>query len=197
MEFLKAENLFLFITLFLPGFISVKVYHSMVANDNYDFSKNLLEIVGYSIINFLLNSWLILVGLSNDWVFTQSFWIYPSILWIFFISPVLWPILLNKLLRWKFLRRYVLSNQKSAWDYYFNLRQSAYVIVHLKDGNRVGGYYGTLSYASRYPCKEALYLETAWELRDISDDRKFKRVVEQSAGLLILNENIEYIEFFT
>lgn len=169
----------------------------MVANDNYDFSKNLLEIVGYSIINFLLNSWLILLGLSNDWIFTQSFWIYPSILWIFFISPVLWPILLNKLLRWKFLKRYVLSNQKSAWDYYFNLRQSVYLIVHLKDGNRVGGFYGTQSYASRYPCKEALYIEKAWELRELSDERKFKSPVKQSAGLLILNENIEYIEFFT
>ncbi|WP_276089693.1 DUF6338 family protein [Pedobacter sp. JY14-1] len=197
MEFLKAENLFFFITMFLPGFISVKVYHSIVANDNYDFSKNLLEIIGYSVINFLLNSWLILLGISNDWIFIQSSWIYPSIFWIFFISPVLWPIILNRLLRWRILKRYVLSNQKSAWDYYFNLRRSAYVIVHLNDGTRVGGYFGTNSYASRYPCKEALYLETAWELRDVSDERKFKKVAEQTNGLLILNGNIKYIEFFT
>lgn len=106
--------------------------------------------------------------------------------------PILWPLFFYKLLTWKKLQKYILHPFSRAWDYVFNKREAMWVIVHLKDGNMVGGRYDTNSFASSYPSKEQIYLEEVWEL---DENGGFKQSINNSKGVLIIDE-ILAIEFF-
>lgn len=193
MDFLSNDKIGLFIILFLPGFISVKVHRLLIADEKYDFSKNLFEIVGYSLINFILSSWLIALNVLSDWIWTRSWGFWLSSILILTIFPIFWPIILNKFLQLKSIKQYVVSNSKSAWDFHFTKREGAWIIVHLKDGRKVGGKFGSKSFAAPYPCKESIYLEELWNL----DKDKFISQVPRTNGILIISDDIFAIEFFT
>lgn len=192
MEFFTSDNLALFIVLFLPGFISVKIYHQLVANEKYDFSKNLLEIVGISLFNLMFNSWLILINIEFGWIYQSSILFYISCLWIFIVAPSVYPFLVKELLEHKTIKRHFISNSKQPWDYHFCRRKANWVIVKLRSGELIGGYYGSQSRASVYPCAESLYIEQVW----IMDEKKvFLKKRSRSAGMLILTNTIETVEF--
>lgn len=61
MNIWEPEKLILFLSLFMPGFVSIKVYELIVATKRHDFKNSLLEAIGLSVLNFAALSWLILV----------------------------------------------------------------------------------------------------------------------------------------
>jgi hypothetical protein len=79
-----------------------------------------------------------------------------------------------------------------AGDYYFSKKEPCFIIVHLKNGNLIGGYYGTKSYASSYPEKMSIYFE---KLIYVSTDGKFEGWVEDSNGILLDCDVFDYLEF--
>lgn len=196
MEFLSLDHIWGFIFLFFPGFVSVKVYHALVASDKYDFSKDLLGIIGYSVLNLFLNFWLLWLNLKYSWIFTEALPFYFSCLWLLFISPILWPLLIKYLLGLPFAKKHLIGNKKSAWDFYFNQRKGCWLIINLKNGERIGGNYSEKSYATSYPCKESIYLEEVWDLWEPGNEKKFKQIVQDTKGILILSDNINTIEFY-
>ena len=193
MEFLDESKLWLFVFLFLPGFVSVKVNGLLIASERYDFSKNLLEIVGYSLLNLIVFSWLIMLNISKGWLFYNSFWFYLSLFLVFIAGPVLWPVLFDLLLKKSILKRYLLSGTKTAWDSVFCRKDSFYVIIYLKDGRKIGGKYGMNSYASAYPMPERIFLEEVYLL---NDDGGFSEAVQNTAGVLIVSDEIDLIQLF-
>lgn len=193
MEIIKLQDFWLFVLAFLPGFISVKIHNLIIADEKYDFSKNLLEIIGFSLLNFILFCWLIALNIYFDWIFLQNFWFYLSIFLIFIVGPVFWPILTNKILRSKYLKKHVVSSSKSAWDYVFQQRKPSWILVHLKDGRKIGGKFGANSYASPYPCKENIYIEEVWALGSNSE---FLNKIDRTGGVLILSDDVFALEFF-
>jgi hypothetical protein len=193
MDLLTNDNVTLFVILFLPGFISVKIHRLLIADEKYDFTKNLFEIIGYSLINFILFSWLFFINAYFTWFINFPLGFYFSCFLIFICGPLCWPVLLNKILEGRKIKPYVVSNSKSAWDFYFTKRQPAWVIVHLKDGRKIGGKFSTKSFASPYPCKETIYIEELWKL----ENDKFIGVVPRTGGILIISDEIFAIEFFT
>jgi len=193
MELLTNDNISLFVILFLPGFISVKIHNLLVADENYDFTKNLFEIIGYSLLNFVLCSWLLFINAYYSWFVNFPFGFYTSIFLIFIIAPIFWPLLVEKILHSKKIKPHVISNSKSAWDFYFSKRETAWVIVHLKDGRQIGGKFGIKSFASPYPCKETIYIEELWNLQA----GKFINIIPNTNGILIISDDIFAIEFFT
>lgn len=82
-----------------------------------------------------------------------------------------------------------------AWDELFSRREAAYLIATLKNGDRVGGYFGPRSFASSYPNPEDLYLEVVVPL---DDDGNFAGSSdEHSAGVWIAGSEIRALELFT
>ncbi len=67
------------------------------------------------------------------------------------------------------------------------------MIVHLKDGRKIGGKYDENSFASSSPAEEQIYLEEVWRL-----DKKgaFIEPTERSKGMIIFKEEILSVEFF-
>jgi len=79
------------------------------------------------------------------------------------------------------------------WDDIFSKRESYWVIIHMKDGRKIGGKYGTLSRASAFPNPREIYLETLWE---IDHNNAFKKKIERSKGAIFFEDEVSIIEFF-
>jgi hypothetical protein len=192
-ELFQADKLLLFLIFFIPGFISLKVYKLIVASEKIDFANSIFEIVAFSSLNYAFFSWLILIITKADFLANHFGWTIFFTVIILFVSPTLWPFIVTWLLKRRWIKKFLLSPFHSPWDYFFTKRQSCWVIVHFKDGTRIGGVYGQNSYASAYPHDEKLYLEELWE---IANERDFVKRIDRTNGVMILNEEIKHIEFY-
>jgi hypothetical protein len=82
----------------------------------------------------------------------------------------------------------------TAWDFAFSDGGPFFVRVRLRDGERLGGIFGAASFATSYPERQDLYLEEAWRL---DEKGSFVEPVPESAGLLILRENVDHVELLS
>jgi len=82
----------------------------------------------------------------------------------------------------------------SGWDFFFKSGRPAMVLVYLKDGGRIGGYYGRESFAGYSEHKGGLLLEQQWRL---DDDDWFSHPVNPSMGVWIPEESVARVEFYT
>jgi hypothetical protein len=110
-----------------------------------------------------------------------------------FVVPSFWPIIFLKLTTWGPLAKYIVHPIQKPWDYIFNKREHSWVIVHLKDGRRIGGKYDTNSFSSSYPSEEQIYLEEVWKL---DEKNKFIEPIDRSKGIIVLSKEIIAVEFF-
>jgi hypothetical protein len=189
----QTDKLLLFLIFFVPGFISIKIYDLLIAGERTDFTKSIFEVVGYSALNFAALSWLIILIQSGSFYQNHTFWYFICLIFILFIFPICWPIIYIKLSNCEFLAKYILQLAPSPWDYVFDKRESFWIIIHLRNGKKIGGIYGANSYASAYPDKEQIYLEEVWK---IDENEKFKEPIEKSKGMIILGDEILSIELF-
>jgi len=187
------NKLVIFIAFVLPGFIAIKAYELLLPSRYIESSKQLIDAISYSCLNYAILLWPIyLVEKSNIQESNSTLYI---LFWIFalFLAPVIW------VLGWRFLRQCELIQRivphpvQKPWDFVFGKRQCYWVIVTLKNGEKIAGKYDVNSFASSAPSEEQIYLEEEWMLN--SDDG-FERPVEQSAGVIILSSEILSIELF-
>lgn len=118
---------------------------------------------------------------------------YALVVLTFFVTPLVWPVLLRvilgKLAKWNI----VLYGYRNAWDDFFLRREPCWIIVHLKDGRRIGGWFGAHSYAGLYPSSGHLSLEQLWRL----DERgRFVDKIPQSRGVILRPDDYHLIELF-
>lgn len=193
MNIFEPDKIILFIIFFVPGFISMKIYHLLIASDKINFSNSLSEAIGFSSINFASFSWLIYLMYRYNFI-ENYLTLYILInLFIIFIAPILWTIIYVKFAKSNRFKKYILNPIRSPWDYFFEQRKSYWIIVNLKNGEKIGGAYSENSFSSVYPHKEQLYLEELWEL---NDDGSFKKKKNRTKGVIILGDEIKSIEFY-
>jgi hypothetical protein len=79
----------------------------------------------------------------------------------------------------------------SAWDQVFNGLEDSFILIHLKNGQLLGGAYSGKSFASANREKEDLYLSELWtvDANGVFSDRG-----EHSGGVWIKMEEVSYIE---
>ena len=194
MDIWEIDKLKLFLLFFIPGFITMKIYQLFVATDRVDFTKAIFETIGYSCINFAFFFW-VLVLIHRESFITNHPLLYFIIMGVLlFITPIFWTILFIWLTKTSKLKIFFLNPVKSAWDYVFDQRKSYWTIVHLKNGEKIGGVYSSNSFASAYPRKEQIYLEEQWK---IGDNDKFINKINRTGGILILGDEIKSIKFLT
>ncbi|WMJ74371.1 DUF6338 family protein [Cytophagaceae bacterium ABcell3] len=193
MDIFEFDKLALFLLFFIPGFISMKVYHLLIASDKVNFSESLGEAMAFSAINYASLFWLILLMYKKNLYENSFFWFV--ILWSFIIliAPILWTIFYVWLTRSSFFKKRIISPFKSPWDYFFEKRESCWILVHLKNGERIGGIYSSNSFASAYPHVKEIYLEQVWE---VDCDGKFIKQKTRSKGIIICGNEISSFEFF-
>jgi hypothetical protein len=189
----QADKLSLFLTMVVPGFVSLKVWDLLVPSERRDFSKSLVDAVAYSAINFALLFWLV-AYVSRPDLFKESLFGYlTGHFLLLFAFPVFWPVALLWLMRTKFVSRFVVDPIQKPWDFVFAKREPAWVIIHLRNGGVIGGRYGARSFASSFPAPEQIYLEEIWAL---DERRNFVHRIERTKGVIVLGEDILAVEFF-
>lgn len=198
MDIWSLDKLVLFLAFVIPGFISIKFYALNISGSTSDATKQLLDAVSYSAINYALCLPAIIFvensTLSESCPYFYGFFYF----FVVFISPLVICMIWLKLRNWKFLSRFIsLHPNGSPWDYFFSQgpgSKECWVKVTLKNGDVLGGYYGLTSFASSSPMPQQLYLEETWVVKK---NGEFKRAVNRTAGILIMPEEISYIEFKT
>lgn len=193
MNIWETDKLILFILFVIPGFISMKFYSLFVSPDSYrDSSKQIVDAVTYSCFNYAFAFPFILLFEEIKFGSTHP---YLYICFYFFLVLIL-PIILS--FTWHKVRssprlKLPLSHpQGKPWDFVFSQQNKTYFIkVTLKDATVIGGFYGEKSFSSSSPNPEQLYLEQSWV---ISDTGKFERAKNNTAGIIILTNEIAFIE---
>ncbi len=186
LEFLTENTIQLLIVFVAPGFISLKIWGLIQPSQKILISESLIEAIIFSSFNYIVTIWLYF--LTRD---TNLFWVYLCSVLIVF--PVLWPLLLKRILSFKSFNKINTSLIPKSWDYFFSKGESCFMLIHLNNGRIIGGLYGMGSFASSYPEKEDIYLEEVWK---VDAEGKFIEKVIGSKGLLINQDLIEYIELF-
>lgn len=182
------DNTFQLIILFIvPGFISLKIWGIINPSQKILISESLIEAITFSSFNYIVT----ILWLYPFLVDTSYYKFYELI--VLLLLPVIWPILLNFLLKIKVFNKINISLTPKSWDYFFAKNECCFMLVHLNNGRMIGGLYGTDSFASSYPEKEDVYLQEIWK---IDDEGKFIEKIADSKGVLINHDVIEYIEFF-
>ncbi len=194
MEIFEIDKIILFIIFFVPGFISMKVYNLLIASEKTNFSEALSEAVAFSSINFASLSWLIFLILKYELFKTHFVWFLILGLFIIFVAPILWTIIYVWIAKSKKLGKFIISPIKNPWDYFFEQRKSVWVIINLKNGEKIGGVYSDLSFSSAFPHKEQIYLEQQWEL---NNKGSFVKAKDRTNGILVLGDEIKSLEFYT
>ena len=193
MDIWNVDKLTLFLVFFLPGFISMKVYDLMVPGEPRDVSKSLFEAISYSTLNFGALFWLIAFIQRGDF-YQKHFILYSlSIVVIMVIVPACWPFVYLKLSTWRPIARHFVHPIRKSWDYVFGKRDPFWIIVHLQNGQRIGGRFDIESFASSDPAEEQIYLEEVWVL---DEEGRFLSPVERSRGIIVMRDEIRAVELF-
>jgi hypothetical protein len=179
---LSINNLELIILFVAPGFVSLKVWGLLNSSPRFRLSESLVEAVIYSSFNIIFFAWL----------FDILKQIHPVLAYIviLIIFPVLWPVIFYNILKIPFFKTRLTP---TSWDHFFNLKEDCFILLHLKNGLTLGGLYTAESFASSYPEKEDLYLSELWQL---DEDGRFIKPIENTGGLLVNFDEVNFIEIF-
>lgn len=193
MNIWEVDKALLFLALVLPGFISIKMYSLMVAGEYRNYSNSLVEAICYSVVNFSLLSWLILLIHREEFVAEYPLAYWASMATIFLFAPAIWPFVFIKLSKLRIFKKTLLSPYKQPWDYVFNKKEAMWVVIHLKSGEIIRGKYAEESFASCYPSERQLYIEEVWVEEG---GKKFSRKANRTKGIIISQDEISYIKFY-
>lgn len=193
-DVLSANALVLFLFFVVPGFVSIKVYDLLVPSERRDFGNALIEVVSYSMLNLSVWFWIPL-GLDVARFQAQNpFCFYVLLVIVLLVSPVALAILFRWLLDTELLRGKVLHPSPTGWDYFFGRGEPCWILFHLKNEQRIGGYYGGNSLASSFPNMQQIYVEQLWR---VDENARFTERVEGTMGGIIKVEDCDFIELYT
>lgn len=188
---LDPQTLELFLFFVVPGFVALKTYELVMPSENERLGDSLISLVAYSMVNLALMSPVMLL-LSGAW-HDHPVRYYLGILAAVVVAPAALA------LGWWWLHGYlagrgwVLDPMPTAWDYFFSRKKTRWALIHLKSGEKFGGFFGRRSHASAFPTPESLYLEEVWR---VNDEGQFVERVPGSAGLIVSHAECSLIEFF-
>ena len=191
MNIWDENKLVFFVAFVVPGFIAIKVYDLLSPSRTIDSSKQVIDAVSYSCINYAILFWPIYFIEGNS--FNES---HPNLyaafyMFVLFVFPIIIVFVWKYLRELEFIQRFVPHPTLKPWDFVFAQRGTYWIIVTLKNGEKIGGMYGPNSFASSAPAEEQIYLEEQWVL---NGQGGFERAVEQTSGIIILSSEILSVE---
>jgi hypothetical protein len=181
------------IALFLPGFISLKL-HRFLERRPATAAEALIDVLGFSLLNAVVLFWPIYLN-GTLLAEKQPYWraIIANAALVCIVGPAAWPLVLRLVERYAIRGGLLLGEQKTAFDAYFSTNEPCWVIVHLKDGSRIGGYFGGDSYASAHPHSGDFYLQELWNL---DEEGVFDGPISNSKGAIFHRSDYVWLEFF-
>lgn len=193
MDIWEADKLVLFIAFVVPGFVSLKTYEVLFPRPQRNTADQLIDAIAYSSVNYALLAvpifWVEQSGArSSHPVWYALFYVFALL-----VAPVVWAYALRQLRMTRYLQGYMPHPIAKPWDYVFSRRGEYWIIVTMKDGHQIAGLYGDQSFSSSSPASEQLYLQETWVL---NSDGGLERPRADTAGIMILSQDILAVEFF-
>ncbi|RRR67419.1 MAG: hypothetical protein EI684_18995 [Candidatus Viridilinea halotolerans] len=193
MNIWDENKVLFFIAFVVPGFIAIKVYELLVPSRYTDSSRQIVDAVSYSCINYailLLPIYFVerSLGFENAPVRYILFWSF-----VLFVAPIIWVMAWRLLRQWRIFQSFIPHPVQKPWDFVFGKRRCYWVVVTLKDGDKIAGKFCDESFASSAPAEEQIYLEEEWVL---NQEGGFERPAFNSAGIIILASEIRSVEFY-
>lgn len=193
MDVWNINALALFIAFVIPGFISLKSYQLLFPGESKSSDKLIVDAIAYSSINYAILFWPI-YEIEHHGVRE----LHPTLYALFYvfallIAPIVWVFVFKCFRTRQFAQKFMPHPTLKPWDFVFSKRRPYWIVVTLKNGDRVGGRYDASSFASSAPAPEQLYLEEQWV---INQDGGLERSYHETAGVLILSSEIVAVELF-
>ncbi len=179
----SIQSLLIIILFIMPGFIISKVISLFAPFLEKEKSEGslVLQAITFSCINYALFFWLVLLLYDK-----RGWWWLLSII-VLLVGPILIGYIVSEIIKKTFLN---IALTSSAWDYYFSGEVPAWILITLKDGTRIGGFFSEKSFSSTGG--NDIYIEEVWK----TEQGKFISRIENTDGCIIKNADIKYIEFF-
>lgn len=193
MDLWNVDKLILFLLFAIPGFLMLKVNALLGQEPVADSSKQVIDAVAFSCVNYALLAWPILAVEDSSLKRTSPVSYYFFYTFVLLIAPVLWAAMWRTARTTQILQRLLPHPTARPWDFVFRQRKRYWIIVTFKDGKQVAGRYDSKSFSSAAPALEQLFLEQAWVL---NQEGGFERARRNSAGLLIIGSEVRTVEFF-
>ena len=182
-----------FLVFVVPGFVASAVYDLLVPSARRETGRSMLEVISYSMVNLAFASWLIPWLLRKDLVAARPGLFALGAFFVLAVSPALLAIGLYRLRTSRLATRWVHHPMPSGWDFFFARRRPCWILFHLKNGKRVGGYFGPDSCASSFPVEPDVYVQDVWRV----DERgRFVENVEGNAGMVVRYADCSLMEFY-
>ena len=180
------SKLAFFVLFALPGFVSLQIWSLIVPTNDKPLKDSLPEALGFGVLNAMIGGPLVVVLAPKEpWAF------YGLLVVTLVALPAAWPFVgkwcLGKLAE----HNLILNQNRNGWDAVFQRREPLFVIVHLKDGRLIGGFFGDESYAALHPASGHLYLQQLWHLNARG---QFREPIPESRGLILRPDDYHFIE---
>ena len=194
------SGLYFVVSVLVPGFI----YQGVVSNfvplrQHKDKERLLLGFVTATAFNYAICSPLIYL-LAFGLIFPKCP-VGQAFCWfaIIFLAPALLALFRSLILQrnwlgyiYRFLELRPISPIPTGWDFVFSTTEPCYLLVTLKDGTEIAGYFGTKSMAASDPDHKDIYIERVYK---VSEGGEPWKEVERSLGMHIDASQIAYVEF--
>ena len=191
---LSISYILLFAAFIAPGAVSIFVYRLLTPATEHTLKEILLEATTFSLMNFSILFWAILYAVSPEVLKDQPFISWGIIILCLFIAPGIWPVVLLRVLALMESRGLLLGGAKTAWDRFFeNAKTGCWIIVHLNNGESIGGRFSQSSYASAYPREGHLYIQELW---CIDESGNFTQELPGPQGAILRPTDYRYLRVF-
>ncbi|MFN3653294.1 MAG: DUF6338 family protein [Armatimonadota bacterium] len=194
MPTLTVEGLQLFLFFVVPGFVTLTVYDVLRPREPRDFSKAVIELICYSMLNLAVASPLLLISLRPGFASPGNPYYLALNFAVAFAIPALLAYSAFRLRMSRLAAKWLGRPLRPIWDEFFHERESCFILFHLKDGRKVAGFYGRGSVATRHPLRPEIYVSQVWRV-----DQETGRIlgpVAGSIGMMVREADCELIEFF-
>jgi hypothetical protein len=193
MDLWNTGKLILFVAFVIPGFLMLKTSAVLGLQAQGDSTKQIVDAVAYSCINYALLAWPIFAVESSDWKTTKPLLYGAFYATAILVTPVAWALLWRHFRTTQAVQKALPHPAEKPWDFVFRQRQAYWMLITFKDGKQVAGRYDSRSFASAAPSPEQLFLQEAWV---VSEDGGFERPRTDSAGILVLGSEVRTVELF-
>lgn len=190
---LSPEAIPLVLLFLVPGFIAMKVYGLLVPARERHWGAATIEVFSYGSLNLGLWWWLVMLVQRVEFSSRQPLVFALGTIWILVVFPVLLAILAWRLRRTRFARRWITHPLPTAWDFFFASRQPCWILFHLKNGKRFGGFFGEDSFASSFPAAPDLYVQDLWRVDEFG---RFRERVPGNLGMIVRYDDCHHMQLF-
>jgi hypothetical protein len=179
----------------VPGFVAWRTYQWRRPQGEQKAADAIAGIVTFSALTSVL--WY-----NTEWLtWPKTGWDAVRFSLEIFLTPILVALLYQYGVEFCAKRNWVTSPHPRAWDFIFNSlayrkkgigKDGLFLVVTLKNGDKVAGVFSEPGFASLWPYDRDLLLGPTWEL----DNGKPARLVIGSIGLYVDSGSIDAIEVF-